>query len=142
MTIAQTDLRTTRERARELRFEPAGSIRATNVQKAIEAMQQVAGTSVTVVMSPYTPTTADTVLYVDTSGGPITILLQASADRNGMPLSIKDVTGNAAANNITVKPSGAETIDLTYTNAAPLVIAGDFGGYRLNPRTLSYTLAP
>ena len=142
MSIARTDLRETRERARELRFEPTGPITATNVQKAIEGIQQVGGTSITVALSPYTPTNADTMLYVDTSGGPVTILLQASADRNGIPISIKDVTGNAAANNITIKPSGAETIDATYTNASPLIIGGDFGGYRLNPRTLSYTLAP
>lgn len=139
---AKTDLRTTRERARELRFEPTGSNPATNVQKAIERMGQIGGTAVDVTMSPYTPTNADSVLYVDTSGGSVTILLQPAADRNDEPLSIKDVTGNAAANNITVTPSAGENIDVIYTNGAPLVIAGDFGGYRLNPRTGSYTLAP
>ena len=142
MAIARTDLRETRERARELRFEPTGSNSATNVQKAIERMGQVGGTSVTFGMSPYTPTNADSVLYVDTSGGAVTILLQPSIDRNDEPISIKDVTGNAAANNITVTPAAGETIDSTYTNAAPLVMNGDFMGYRLNPRTLSYTVAP
>lgn len=142
MSMAKTDLRDTRERARELRFEPTGSITATNVQKAIEEMRQIDGTSIAFANSPYSVTNADTVLYVDTSGGAITILLQASAARNGVPLSIKDVTGNAAANNITVKPVAGETIDTTYTNGAPLAINADFSGYRLNPRTLSYTLAP
>ncbi len=142
MSIARTDLRTTYERARELRFEPTGSNSATNVQKAIERMGQVGGTTVTAGMSPYSLSNSDSVLYVDTSGGAVTILLSASASRNDEPLSIKDVTGNAAANNITITPIAGETIDSTYTNGAPLQIVGDFGGYRLNPLAVGYTLAP
>ena len=61
--------------------------------------------------------------------------------RFGQPLSIKDVTGNAAANNITVKPVNPETID-SYTNAAPLVIDANYGGVKLSPGTAKYVIAP
>lgn len=98
----------------------------------------VLGTSITIASSPYTVVAADTMLYVDTSGGAVTILLQPSAARIGVPLSIKDVTGNALTNNVTITPNGAEVIDgLT---SYPLNFA--YAGVRLNPRTSSYTVAP
>lgn len=68
-------------------------------------------TVVTVGMSPYTPLVTDQLLLVDTSGGAVTINLTASASRSGAALEIKDATGNADANNITVNRNGAETID-------------------------------
>lgn len=142
MSIVRTDLRDTRERARELRFEPVGALTARDVQKAIEQTatqpQAVTGTAVNAAASPYSVLSTDYTLYVDSSAGPVTILLQPSAARVGVPLVVKDVGGVANTNNITLTPSGAETID----NLASLVINADFGGYRLNPRTASYTLAP
>lgn len=142
MAIVRTDLRDTRERAREIRFEPTGAITQTNVQKAIEQAasqpQAVSGTAVNAAASPYTVLPTDSVLYVDSTAGPINILLQPSAARLGVPLVVKDVGGAGSTNNITLTRSGAETID----GLAALVINADFGGYRLNPRTLSYTVAP
>lgn len=91
--------------------------------------------------SPYAVKPTDLVIYVNTSGGPIELDLGAAAPRGGMPLVIKDITGNANANNVTVKPVVGETID-AYTNAAPLKINADFGGFRLNPYTLSYVISP
>lgn len=137
---------TTRESARRHRFEPTGAVTQTNVQKAIEQVattpQAITGTPVAFAQSPYpVKATADLVLYVDTSGGAVEIDLPASAARLGLPLTIKDVTGNAASNNITIKPNGAETID-GYTNGNPLLVSAAYGGFRLNPRTSSYTIAP
>jgi hypothetical protein len=144
MVQVMTNL-TTRESARKTRFEPTGAITQTNVQKAIEQAistpQSINGTSINFASSPYPVLQSDAVLYVDTSGGSVEIDLKPSASRAGLPLTIKDVTGNAAANNITIKPSGAETID-GYTNANPLLVSANFGGFRLNPRTSSYTIAP
>lgn len=55
-------------------------------------------------------TNAD-ILYVDTSGGAVTVSLPTAADMQDREIHIKDATGNAAANNITVDADGSETID-------------------------------
>lgn len=98
-------------------------------------------TVITVANSPYVPKDSDSVIYVDTAGGAIEIDLKAANTRSGAALTIKDITGHAAANNITIKPNGAETID-GYTNAAPLKVNADFGGFRLSPYNNSYVIAP
>lgn len=142
MTQISTDLLITRESARRIRVEPVGAITQTNIQRALEQVSGlvagITGTSVAFGASPYTVQATDQILYVDTSGGAITILLQPSAARLGVPLSIKDVTGDALTNNITVTPNGAEVIDGLTTY--PINFA--YGGVRLNPRTASYTVAP
>lgn len=143
MTLMRTDLGDTRERARELRFEPSTAIPNTNVQTAIERVstspQQIASTAITVASSPYPVQGTDTYLYVDSSGGAVQILLQTGAARAGLPLVIKDTGGAAATNNITITPNGAETID----GIAPLVINANYGGYRLNPKAAGgYTVSP
>lgn len=144
MVQVMTNL-TTRESARKTRFEPTGAITETNVQKAIEQTitipQSISGTSIAFAASPYQVLPSDSVLYVNTSGGPIEIDLQLSISRGGVSLTIKDVTGSAAANNITIKPNGSETID-GYTNAEPLLVSANFGGFRLNPITSGYVIAP
>jgi hypothetical protein len=48
----------------------------------------------------------------------------------GVPLSIFDTSGTAAANNVTITPFGAQTIN----GLANLTIADNYGGYRLRPR--------
>lgn len=143
MTIIRTDLGETRERAREIRFEPTAPITATNVQKAIEqAAAQAQGvnvpTSISFANSPYTVLATDTLLYVDTAGGSVVINLQPQAARLGIDLGIKDVTGHAAANPMSLVPNGAETVDLL----APYPVTGDFAGVRLNPKTGGYAVIP
>ncbi len=152
MVIVRTDLRETRERAALLRFEKSAGIPDTNVQDAIETVDDeltaleaevalipvVVSKNIAFADSPYTVLASDRVLYVDTSGGAITINLQPAAGRGGIPLTVKDVSGNAAANNISIVRNGAETIDGLTTYPINM----DFGGVRLNPRTASYTVAP
>jgi len=142
MTTVRTDLGNTKESARRERFEPTGSITATNVQKAIEqAVSQTTAlvpTAIAFAASPYTVLASDLALYVDTVGGAITINLPAQASRASVPLIIKDVTGHAAANNISLVGNGAETTD----SLATYLIAADFGGVALNPLTGGYTVAP
>ena len=49
----------------------------------------------------------------------------------GLPLSIFDISGAASANNITINPSGGQTI----SGLASLTIAQDYGGWRLRPKS-------
>jgi len=142
MSTIRTDLGNTKESARHLRVEPFGSITETNIQEALEqiASQPIAivPTAIAFAASPYTVLATDVALYVDTAGGAITINLPAEATRAGIPLLIKDVTGHAAANNISLVGNGAETTD----GLATYPISADFGGVTLNPLTGGYTVAP
>lgn len=143
MTTVTTDLRNTIESARRIRYEPTLPITATNVQDAIDQSIVVPPTihpkSVTFAMSPYPPTNSDSYLAVDTSGGSVTINLQTGAARLGLPLVIKDVTGNAVANPISVVPSGAETVD----GLAPYPLDSAFAAVELYPKTAGgYSVAP
>ena len=142
MTTLRTDLGNTKESARRERFEPIGSITATSVQKAIEQAASQGGaiipTAVAFAASPYTVLATDVAIYVDTVGGAITINLPAQATRAGVPLLVKDVTGHAAANNISLVGNGAETTD----SLATCPISADFGGVTINPLAGGYTVAP
>ena len=67
---------------------------------------------------PYSVTTSDSevVLTIDTSGGARTLNLPAAT--NAMTVIVKDMDGEAQANNISVAPNGSDTIDgsnSTYT---------------------------
>jgi hypothetical protein len=147
MSIVRTDLRNRRERAKEIRFYPASTIAATDVQAAIEEVEAdvVAGglvppsitpKVVTFAMSPYTILPTDYLILVDTSGGAVTLQTQASATRNGKEVTVKDSTGNASANNISILRTGAETIDGLTTYP----IASDFGAAYLRPVTGGYAV--
>lgn len=105
--------------ARNVSYEPGGTITATNVQDAIRqvaaAARALTETAITAAMSPYTPVLADDVLLVDTTAGPVTIQLPLSATRSSggryIPLTVKDDKENADVNAISVIRSGAELID-------------------------------
>ena len=142
MSVVMTDLRNTRQKAKEIAYNPTGAVTAKNVQDAIDQLvtlpKSVVTMAVTFAMSPFTPAGTDSYLAVDTSGGAITINMPASASRGGLPLTIKDVTGNAAANPITVARAGAETIDgLTSYPLDAAYAAATFvpktGGYLVGP---------
>lgn len=130
MTMVKTDLGKMRESAKTERFMPSASIRATNVQDAIEAVagqpKVVVPTHVTV--TPYNATASDSYLLVDVAG-PVTINLPTIASRGGLPLTIKDGSSAAATNNITIIPNGAETID----TLAQIVITQDSGAFNIVP---------
>lgn len=115
MTQIETDLRNTKNEAKRLRFESVlPNIPATNVQDAIAqilAFAVVTPTSVTVAMSPYAVQPSDRILLVNTSAGAVTINMMAGAARNGLDLEVKDDTGNAVANPISVVRAGADLID-------------------------------
>lgn len=141
MALVNTDLRKTRESATRIRFEPGGGIVATNVQDAItESAASVPTINPTNVgATPYNVLNTDSVLWVDTSIGPVTINLPGGAARNGRQLQIKDITGNAAANPISIVPLGAELID----GLNPYPIDVNYGGVTLYPKPAgSWTTQP
>lgn len=110
------------EAARDVSYAPTAGITPNNVQDAIEAVQAnvvaaglvppaIVPTPVNFAMSPYTVQSTDYLLEVDTSGGAVSIQTQAAASRANRPFTVKDITGNASANAISVLRTGAETID-------------------------------
>lgn len=142
MPIVSTDLRNTRERAGELRYYPNGApIIATNVQNAIEQAANAGltpvGTIVTVGMSPYTPLPTDTLLLVNTSAGAITIQMPLAATRT-RDLEVKDATGNAVANPITVLPTAPETIDGLTVGAGGYPLDSAYAAAKIGPKTAGY----
>ena len=138
MAVVDTDmaLRRTRESARLLRFEPGAILTATDMQTAIEQAVAIAAPgakTITSASSPYTVLSTDRILLVDTTGGAVTINMQASAARQ-YDLEIKDDKGMAATNNISIVPNGAETIDglAPYTmdsNYSNVIFGVQAGGY-------------
>lgn len=144
MTILRTDLRNTRESAKEIRFAPVGIITATDVQEAISQVSGGGGggtpvNPTNVSTTPFIVTGAMTLLYVDSTALAITILLPPEADRASVPIGIKDIAGHALSNNITIIPDGSETID----GLPSVVINAPYGGFILYPRSgVGYAVAP
>ncbi len=147
MSVVQTDLRQTRPSAREISYSPVTPLTAYNVQNAIEQVQAevianaakppaIVATNIAFAQSPYTVLPTDYLIEVDTVGGAITINLALAATRNNLEVEIKDVTGHATANPISVVRAGAETIDGLTTYP----IASDFGAYHFKPKTGGYTV--
>lgn len=137
MAIVQTDIRQTIESARRIRYEPAGLLLATDVQGAIQAIAAAAipiGTPVNFAMSPYTPVPADVILLVDTSGGAVSIVMPLAAARGELGLEVKDVTGNADPNNITITFTGGQTMD----GRSSVVINNPFGFFKMKPKAGGY----
>lgn len=62
-------------------------------------------------------------------GGAVTIQLPTANSRVGVPVSVVDISGAAASNNITILPNGAETI----MGQSSLVISGNYGSFNLWP---------
>jgi hypothetical protein len=82
---------------------------------ALKLLQGVRLNRSLVAASPYTVLAADCIIGVDTTGA-VTINLPAAATAGaGKVLYIKDETGNAAAENITIDAAGSETIDGSLT---------------------------
>jgi hypothetical protein len=93
--------------------------------------QRVRRTAVNNAASPYAVLEGDYYIGVDTSGGAVTINLQAAATAaEGKVLIVKDESGDAGASNITVDPNGTEQIDEGGAGT-PVTISSNFGSITL-----------
>ena len=94
----------------------------------------VVGTTVITVSGPVAAT--DIEVQVNGAGAvvltlPNSVTWAASSGWRGLPLSITDISGNAATNNITINPSGGQTI----SNLASLTIDANYGSFSLRPKS-------
>lgn len=143
MSIVKTDLRVTRERAAQLRYYPTPGITATNVQDAIVAAAAggtsppaLTPTAVTVAMSPYAILPTDYLILVDCSGGAVVLTAGLASLRGNRAVTIKDDSGDSAANNITINRTAPDTID----EANSYVLATNYDACTLNPKPAGYTV--
>jgi hypothetical protein len=88
------------------------------------------GAQTRVTTTPYTVSGTDRVLNCNVAG-PLTINLPAASTRGGLAITVKDVSGNASVNNITVVPTGGETID----GQANIVLRANYGSVTIVPFT-------
>ena len=92
--------------------------------------------SVTFADSPYTIPHAEMGVLVDTSGGAVTINLPLALPSKGSSVYIKDYSGTAGTNAITVVPTGTDTID----SDATLIIGTDHTGIELKASTTDWSI--
>jgi hypothetical protein len=98
--------------------------------------QQLYG-STSVTTTPYVPVATDALLLVN-DATPVTINLPTAASRSGYPLAIKDVSGAAQTNNITINRNGSDTIE----GLTSIKITAAYGGWSLFPITGGWIIHP
>lgn len=91
----------------------------------------------TVSSTPYVPLSTDTFLLVNV-GAAAVVNLPSAASRAGYPLTIKDISGAASTNNITINRNGTDTID----GLTAVTLNVDYQGYSLHPITGGWALRP
>jgi hypothetical protein len=98
--------------------------------------QQLYGTT-SITTTPYVPLTADTLLLVNIAGAAV-VNLPTATSRNGYPLAIKDISGAANTNNITINRNGSDLIE----GLTSIAIDAAYGGYFLYPVTGGWIIHP
>lgn len=103
---------------------------ATAVASIIATIGQLNPTVVTT--NTFTPAATDRFIAVNFPG-PVLITLPTVASQNKFPIFIKDISGAANVNNITIQANAADTYGID--GAATAIIATRYGGYYLGPGT-------
>jgi hypothetical protein len=112
----------------------------TDISSALTLLgQQLYGsTPISSAQSPYEAEATDTFILVSTATGAVTIDLMAASAVDGYPVAVKDSSGNANTNNITITANGSDTIE----GSASITINTDYGGVKLYPVTGGWVLHP
>jgi len=110
------------EKARRVRVEPTttvgGNIVGTNVQEALHDLDTAVQTGkgqLSVITTAGTVSVSATqpgVAIDKTVGAATTVQLPPAASRNGLPVIVKDMKGDANANNITVLPDAGDALGI------------------------------
>jgi len=109
----------------------------TDISSALTLLgQQLYGTTA-VTTTPYVPVSTDAFLLVNKTSA-VTVNLPTAASRNGYPLIIKDNSGAAQTNNITINPNGSDTIE----GLTSLTVNVAWGGFALYPVTGGWVIQP
>lgn len=140
MTKLATTLRVPFDRADQVRYSANAANPSTNVQQAIDFATSIAASPtkpanltaviVNAAMSPFAMQATHYLIEVDTSAGPVTINANASALRNNLPVTVKDIGGMAGTNAVSIVFSGAEKAD----TLGPYVIDTNYGDVYLQPK--------
>lgn len=78
----------------------------------------------------YNVQVADNIILINkTVAAANSVQLPLALARKGLPITVKDLKGDAATNQITVLPSGSETID----GLASVPINANYGGFKFWP---------
>lgn len=109
----------------------------TDLSDALTLLGEQLYKTTSVIATPYVPVAADSFLLVNFAGA-VAINLPTAASRNGFPLAIKDISGAAHTNNITINRNSTDTIE----GATSIVIDADWGGWHLYPVTGGWILRP
>ncbi len=110
----------------------------TDISAALTTLgQQSLGGSTAVTASPYVPIATDALLLVNVAGA-VAINLPAASVRSGIPLAIKDISGAAQTNHITINRNGSDTIE----GLTSITINVAYGGYSLFPITGGWIIRP
>lgn len=107
----------------------------TDIASALTLLGAQLYNQTSVTTTPYVPVSTDSMLLVNDAGA-VTINLPAASARNGYPLIIKDVSGAAQTNNITINRNGSDTIE----GLISITINAAYGGYKLVPITGGWVL--
>lgn len=93
--------------------------------------------STTVTAATYAPVATDSLLLVNRAGV-VTVNLPLASGRAGFPLAIKDISGAASSNTITIARDTTDTIE----GLTSITITVDYGGYQLIPVTGGWVIRP
>lgn len=109
----------------------------TDLSDALTLLGEQLYGSTAVTTTPYVPLAADATLLVNRAGA-VVVNLPTAASRSGFPLAIKDFSGAADANNITINRNGSDTIE----GLTSIVINNPYGSYSLKPVTGGWIILP
>ena len=109
----------------------------TDISSALTLLGRQLYGSTPVTSTPYVPVATDTFLLINVSGAAV-VNLPSAASRNGYPIIIKDTSGAANTNNITINRNGTDTID----GLTSIPITANYGGYWLYPITGGWVTKP